>query len=73
MQGSRPSLTFDLNVDGLGYLKLLKELFLDTFGTTPGHSKINPFIDRVIFCYYAYKRVRFANRDVLEELSVSVI
>jgi ribosome biogenesis protein BRX1 len=60
MKGSRAVLTFDSNFDRLGHLKLLKELFIDTFGTPRGHPKSKPFIDRVMCFYYADKRVRFA-------------
>jgi ribosome biogenesis protein BRX1 len=65
MKGSRPLLTFDSNFDKLGHLKLLKELFVDTFG--------KPFIDRVMCFYYADKRVRFVYHVVTEESSVSMI
>jgi ribosome biogenesis protein BRX1 len=73
MKGSRPLLTFDSNFDKLGHLKLLKELFVDTFGTPRGHPKSKPFIDRVMCFYYADKRVRFVNHVVTEELSVPMI
>jgi ribosome biogenesis protein BRX1 len=58
MKGSRPLLTFDSNFDKLDHLQLLKELFVDTFGTPRGHPKSKPFIDRVMSFYYADKRVR---------------
>lgn len=58
MKGSRPVLTFDSNFDKLGHLKLLKEIFTDTFGTPRGHPKSKPFVDRVMAFYYADKRVR---------------
>jgi ribosome biogenesis protein BRX1 len=70
MKGSRPLLTFDSNFDKLGHLKLLKELFVDTFGTPRGHPKSKPFIDRVMCFYYADKRVRFANHVTLKELMI---
>jgi ribosome biogenesis protein BRX1 len=57
MKGSRPVLSFDDSFDRLGHLKLLKELFIDIFGTPRGHPKSKPFVDRVMAFYYADKRV----------------
>lgn len=52
MKGSRPVLTFDESFGRLGHLTLLKELFVDVFGTPRGHPASKPFVDRVIaFCY----------------------
>ena len=58
MKASRPLLSFDESFERLGYLKLLKELFVDTFGVPRGHPKSKPFVDRVMAFYYADKRVR---------------
>jgi ribosome biogenesis protein BRX1 len=58
MKGSRPILTFDESFDRLGHLKLIKELFVDIFGTPRGHPKSKPFVDRVMAFYYADKKVR---------------
>jgi rRNA maturation protein Rpf1 len=57
MKGSRPILTFDESFQKLGHLKLLKELFVDVFGTPRGHPKSKPFVDRVMAFYYADKKV----------------
>jgi ribosome biogenesis protein BRX1 len=57
MKGSRPLLTFDESFDRLGHLKLLKEIFIDTFGVPRGHPKSKPFVDRIMAFYYADKRV----------------
>lgn len=57
MKGSRPVLSFDESFGRLGHLKLLKELFIDVFGTPRGHPKSKPFVDRVMAFYYADKRV----------------
>jgi ribosome biogenesis protein BRX1 len=57
MKGSRPLLSFDESFDRLGHLKLLKELFEETFGVPRGHPKSKPFIDRIMSFYYADKRV----------------
>jgi hypothetical protein len=41
--------------------QLLKELFIDTFGTPRGHPKSKPFVDRVMTFCYGDKKVRFSN------------
>ena len=60
MKGSRPVLSFDDSFDDLGHLKLLKEMFIDIFGTPRGHPKSKPFVDRVMAFYFADQRVRVA-------------
>jgi ribosome biogenesis protein BRX1 len=58
MKHSRPILSFDANFGKLEHLKLLKELFVDIFGTPQGHPKSKPFVDRVMAFYFADNRVR---------------
>lgn len=58
MRGSRPILTFDDAFTQHDHLKLLKELFVDIFGTPRGHPKAKPFVDRVMAFYYADNKVR---------------
>lgn len=57
MKGSRPILSFDESFGRVSHLKLLKELFVDVFGTPRGHPKSKPFVDRVMSFYYADNRV----------------
>jgi len=57
MKGSRPILSFDESFTRLGHLKLMKELFIDIFGTPRGHPKSKPFVDRVMAFYFADKKV----------------
>lgn len=57
MKGSRPILSFDQSFNRFGHLKILKELFVDVFGTPRGHPKSKPFVDRVLAFYYADKKV----------------
>ena len=71
MKGSRPILTFDESFERVEHLKLLKELFVDIFGTPRGHPKSKPFVDRVMAFYYADNKVRFPDRDCLLVLCVS--
>lgn len=65
MKGSRPILTFDNSFDKYGHLKVLKEIFVDIFGTPRGHPKSKPFVDRIMAFYYADKKVRFDWRFIL--------
>lgn len=58
MKNSRPLLSFDESFGRLEHLKLLKELFVDVFGTPRGHPKSKPFVDRVMAFYFADNRVR---------------
>lgn len=58
MKGSRPILSFDDSFEKVGHLQLLKELFVDIFGTPRGHPKCKPFVDRIMCFYYADKKVR---------------
>jgi Brix domain len=57
MKGSRPILSFDQSFEKIGHLKLIKELFVDVFGTPRGHPKSKPFVDRIMAFYHADKRV----------------
>jgi ribosome biogenesis protein BRX1 len=57
MKGSRPVLCFDESFERLDHLKILKELFVDTFGTPRGHPKSKPFVDRVMAFYCADNKV----------------
>lgn len=58
MKHSRPILTFDESFQNIEHLKLLKQLFVDIFGTPRGHPKSKPFVDRIMAFYYADNRVR---------------
>ena len=60
MKGSRPILSFDESFARYGHLKILKELFVDVFGTPRGHPKSKPFVDRVMAFYFADKKVNYS-------------
>ena len=80
MKGSRPVLSFDESFARLDHLKILKELFVDVFGTPRGHPKSKPFVDRVMAFYYADNKVSswkleyhtFANGNVNDYTVMSV-
>lgn len=57
MKGSRPILSFDQSFSNFGHLKLLKEIFIDIFGTPRGHPKSKPFVDRILGFYYVDNKV----------------
>ncbi|KAJ2967589.1 hypothetical protein NQ176_g9590 [Zarea fungicola] len=48
LKGSRPLLSFDSAFDSEPYLKVIKELFLHTFGVPEGARKSKPFVDHVM-------------------------
>ena len=48
---SRPLLSFDKSFDQKEHLKLLKEMFIQTFNSPKGHPKTKPFYDHQI-CFY---------------------
>ena len=48
---SRPLLSFDKSFDEAEHLKLLKEMFIQTFNSPKGHPKTKPFYDHQI-CFY---------------------
>jgi len=67
MKGSRPILTFDQSFDRYNHLKLLKELFIDIFGTPRGHPKSKPFVDRIMGFYYADNKIWVRNYQIIEQ------
>eukprot|EP01125_Pyxidicula_operculata_P007186 TRINITY_DN2440_c0_g1_i1.p1 TRINITY_DN2440_c0_g1~~TRINITY_DN2440_c0_g1_i1.p1 ORF type:complete len:342 (+),score=69.80 TRINITY_DN2440_c0_g1_i1:44-1027(+) len=67
LKGSRPLLYFDNNFDSTPHLKLLKELFMQAFGTPNMHPRSKPFIDHMICFYYYEDRVWFRNYQIAEE------
>lgn len=67
LRGSRPLLSFDAKFDEVPHLKLLKELFTQTFGVPNHHPKSQPFIDHVYTFTYLDKRVWFRNFQILSE------
>ena len=48
---SRPLLSFDKSFDEQEHLKLIKEMFIQTFNSPKGHPKTKPFYDHQI-CFY---------------------
>jgi len=75
MKGSRPILSFDESFQRIGHLKILKELFIDVFGTPRGHPKSKPFVDRVMAFYYADKKVstHLTNLETIKSLITTMM
>ncbi|XP_075164534.1 ribosome biogenesis protein BRX1 homolog [Haematobia irritans] len=67
LRGSRPLLSFDSKFDDVPHLKLLKELFTQTFGVPNHHPKSQPFIDHVYTFTYLDRRIWFRNFQILSE------
>src|SRR5688572_14199520 len=67
LKASRPLLTFDNNFDKHPHYALLKELFVQIFGTPNNHPKSQPFIDRVFTFDILDHRIWFRNFQIVEE------
>ncbi|EDW17281.2 LOW QUALITY PROTEIN: uncharacterized protein Dmoj_GI16813 [Drosophila mojavensis] len=67
LRGSRPLLSFDAKFDEVPHLKLLKELFVQTFSVPNHHPKSQPFIDHVYTFTYLDNRIWFRNFQILSE------
>lgn len=65
---SRPLLSFDKSFDEQPHLKLLKEMFIQTFGSPRGHPKTKPFYDHVICFYNVGNQIFFRNYQILNEI-----
>ncbi|KAM4050150.1 ribosome biogenesis protein BRX1 homolog [Anomaloglossus baeobatrachus] len=67
LKGSRPLLSFDPAFDQDPHLSVLKELFIQIFGTPRYHPKSQPFVDHVFTFSVADKRIWFRNYQIIEE------
>lgn len=64
LKGSRPLLVFDKPFDELPHLKLLKELFTQTFGTPRNHPKSTPFFDHCISFMFLDNKIWFRHYQI---------
>lgn len=67
LKGSRPLLSFDKAFDEQPHWALLKELFIQIFGTPRHHPKSQPFVDHVFSFSIKDNRIWFRNYQILEE------
>ena len=65
---SRPLLSFDKSFDEEPHLKLLKQMFIQTFGSPRGHPKTKPFYDHVICFFNVNNQIFFRNYQILNEI-----
>ncbi|KAH8820593.1 Brix domain-containing protein [Xylogone sp. PMI_703] len=66
LKGSRPILSFDASFDKEPHLRLIKELFLRTFGVPKGARKSKPFIDHVMGFTLADGKIWVRNYQINE-------
>ncbi len=62
--GSRPFLVFDATFESEPYLMLLKEMFMQVFGTPRGHRRSKPFVDHTMSFYFLDGRIWVRNYQV---------
>jgi ribosome biogenesis protein BRX1 len=66
LKGSRPILSFDAAFEKQAHLRVIKELFLHTFGVPQGARKSKPFIDHVMSFSVADGKVWVRNYQIAE-------
>jgi len=68
---SRPLLSFDKAFDTEPQLKVMKEIFIDTFNAPRNHPKTKPFVDHVFNFTWANDRIWFRNYQIFREEGVT--
>lgn len=66
LKGSRPVLSFDGAFDKQPHLRVIKELFLHTFGVPQGARKSKPFIDHVMGFSFVDGKIWVRNYQINE-------
>lgn len=66
LKGSRPILSFDRAFDSSEHNRLLKELFIHTFGVPPNARKSKPFIDHVMSFSIVDNKIWIRNYQINE-------
>lgn len=72
LKGSRPMLSFDSHFDKIPHLKLIKELFVQTFTVPYKHPKSQPFIDHVVTFSYVDGHIWFRNYQILDQSDMTL-
>ncbi|KJZ78846.1 Ribosome biogenesis protein BRX1 [Hirsutella minnesotensis 3608] len=67
LKGSRPILSFDAAFDKQPHLRVIKELFLHTFGVPQGARKSKPFIDHVMGFSFVDGKIWVRNYQINEQ------
>lgn len=65
--GSRPILFFDKNFAEISFLKLMKEMIQQVFGTPRNHPKSKPFHDHVMSFYWLDRKIWFRHYQISPE------
>ncbi|CAE7364285.1 BRIX1 [Symbiodinium natans] len=65
--GSRPIMYFDKSFSEVSYLKLVKGLFIQVFGTPRNHPKSKPFHDHIMCFYWLDKKIWFRHYQISPE------
>ena len=73
LKGSRPMLCFDDSFSTVPHLQLIKNMFLQTWGTPVGHPKSKPFIDRIMCFYYADGKIWCRNYQIADDADTKKI
>ncbi|ANB13055.1 Brx1p [Sugiyamaella lignohabitans] len=71
LKGSRPILSFDSTFDETPHNRLVKELFLHTFGVPPKARKSKPFIDHVVTLSIVDNKIWFRNYQISENAATN--
>lgn len=66
LKGSRPLLSFDGAFETEPHLRVIKEIFLHTFGVPQGARKVKPFIDHVMGFSVADGKIWIRNYEIRE-------
>ncbi|KAI1851636.1 hypothetical protein JX265_010720 [Neoarthrinium moseri] len=66
LKGSRPVLSFDSAFEQQPHLRVIKELFLHTFGVPQGARKSKPFVDHVMGFTFADGKIWVRNYQINE-------
>lgn len=66
---SRPILSFDpsFNNSEMPHLRLLKEIFIQSFGTPNFHPRMQPYTDKVVTLIFFADRIWFRCYQIVEE------
>ena len=73
MLGSRPLLNFDMKFDSSPHWKIMKEIFIQTFGTPKGHPKSKPFVDRIMSFFILKNNIWVRNFQIIEKTTGSTL
>jgi len=65
--GSRPILHFDKHFGDISFLKLMKCMLTQAFGTPRNHPKSKPFHDHIMCFYYLDKKIWFRHYQIAPE------